>query len=70
MVRVAEGIDLNAEEQAIVDAFGSDDNARVSELVARASATRPMSRVREAYWELVSAGKLVPDAAGSVRLKL
>ncbi len=69
MVKTAESVEFNAEEQAIVEAFGTAENVQVTELVARASSTRPASRVREAYWELVSAGLLVPNAAGSVRLK-
>lgn len=69
MVRTAGSVEFNAEEQAIIDAFGSADHVQVAELVAQASAGRPTSRVREAYWELVSAGLLVTNAAGAVRLK-
>lgn len=70
MVRNADAVSLNDDEQAIVDAFPDDRTSTVVEVVRHASAVRPPSRVREAYWELVSEGVIVPTAAGTVTLKL
>lgn len=69
MVRTADHVELSETEQAIVEAFGDEENVAVVDLVTRAARSHPASRVREAYWELVSEGLLVPTAAGVVRLK-
>lgn len=69
MVKTADAIELDADEQAIVDAFDDSKMSTVVEVMSLASRTRPASLVREAYWELVSEGLLVPSASGVVRLK-
>ncbi len=69
MVRTVDDVELNADEQAIVEAFGDADTSTIVEVVRSASTKRPASRVREAYWELVSEGVIVPTASGGIHLK-
>lgn len=68
MVVDATGITFNDDEGAVMAAFGGSDTAPIVDLVREASRTRPAARVREAYWELVSEGVLVPNAVGTVKL--
>lgn len=69
MVRTSNEVVLDDDEQAIVDAFDGERTSTIVKVVRSASQQRPASRVREAYWELVSEGVLIPSASGAVQLR-
>lgn len=56
-------------EQAIVEAFAGSDTSTIVAVVDAASQRQPAYLVREAYWDLVTRGRIVPTADGALHLK-
>lgn len=68
MPNVLQDESLDEEEQAIVDAFQGKLESSIVDVIDAASRVRPAALIREAYWNLVTTGRLVPAANGRLRL--
>lgn len=68
MPNVLQDESLAEEEKAIIAAFDGKSESSIVEVIDAASGVRPAALIREAYWNLVTIGRLVPAANGRLRL--